>query len=196
MQELFPDIDSDVPLPASATEAMPQLSDREELEMRARTIKLISDLTGKPIEVDEKDRGKALEAAQKMLSNQSIAPQLATYSNPTVAYLAGLVAQHDTLVVKELADLKKYVVNKLIAETDHPEAKIRLTALRALGEIDGVDAFKKRSEVTMKQQSVEEIEKELLATLEKLEKRTIDVSARVIPADVVDVEPQSDADHA
>jgi hypothetical protein len=107
-----------------------------------------------------------------------------------------LVAQHDTLVVKELADLKKYVVNKLIAETDHPEAKIRLTALRALGEIDGVDAFKKRSEVTMKQQSVEEIEKELLATLEKLEKRTIDVSARVIPADVVDVEPQSDADHA
>jgi hypothetical protein len=32
----------------------------------------------------------------------------------------------------------------------------------------------------MKQQSVEEIEKELLEILEKLEKRTVDVQARVI----------------
>jgi hypothetical protein len=182
MNELIPDVDADVPLPASATEAMPELSPREELEMRARTVKMISDLTGKPIEVSEADRGKALEAAQKMMSTPSVSPQLATYSNPTLAYLAGLVAQHDTLVVKELADLKKYVVNKFVAETDHPDAKVRLTALRALGEIDGVDAFKKRSEVTIKQQSVEEIEKELLATLEKLEKRTIDVQAREIPA--------------
>lgn len=182
--EHIPEVDSDIPLPASATEAMPDLSPREELEMRARTVKMISDLMGKPIEVGEAEKGAALEAAHRMLSTPSISPQLATYSNPTLAYLAGLVAQHDTLVVKELADLKKYVVNKLIAETEHPDAKIRLTALRSLGEIDGVDAFKKRSEMTVKQQSVEEIEKELLATLEKLEKRTVDVQARVISDEI------------
>lgn len=176
----IPDIDSDIPLPASATDAMPELSPREELEMRARTVKMISDLTGKPIEPNEEDRGKALEAAQRMLSTPSISPQLTTFNNPTLAYLAGMVAQFDTLVVKELADLKIYVVNKLIADTEHPDVKARLTALRALGEIDGVDAFKKRSEMTVKQQSAEEIEKELLATLEKLERRTIDVQARVI----------------
>lgn len=176
----IPDVESDIPLPSSATEAMPELSPREELEMRARTVKMISDLMGTPIEVSEAEQGQALEAAQKMLSNPVVAPQLATYSNPTLAYLAGLVAQHDTLVVKELADLKKYVVNKLISETEHPDAKIRLTALRSLGEIDGVDAFKKRSEMTVKQQSIEEVEKELLETLEKLEKRTIDVTARRI----------------
>lgn len=176
----IPEVDSDIPLPPSATEAMPELSPREELEMRARTVKMISDLMGTPIEPNDSDKGKALEAAQTMMLDPTKSPQLATYSNPTIAYLAGLVAQHDTLVVRELADLKKYVVNKLVAETEHPDAKIRLTALRALGEVDGVDAFKKRSEVTMKQQSVEEIEKELLATLEKLEKRTVDVQARVI----------------
>jgi hypothetical protein len=180
MDELVPEIDFDVPLPANATEAFPELSPREELEMRARTVKLISDLTGDPIETSEADRGKALEAAQTLMVNPNVSPQLSLYSNPTIAYLAGLVAQHDTLVVKELADLKKYVVNKLVAETEHPDAKIRLTALRSLGEIDGVDAFKKRSEMTVKQQSVEEIEKELLETLEKLEKRTVDVQARVI----------------
>jgi hypothetical protein len=43
------------------------------------------------------------------------------------------------------------------------------------GEVDGVDAFKRRSEITHKQQSMEEVEKELLETLAKLEKRTVDV---------------------
>lgn len=180
----IPEVDSDIPLPASATEAMPDLSPREELEMRARTVKMISDLMGSPIEPSEADKGAALEAAQSMMLDPKQSPQLAAYSNPTIAYLAGLVAQHDTLVVKELADLKKYVVNKLVAETEHPDAKIRLTALRALGEIDGVDAFKKRSEVTVKQQSIEEVEKELLETLEKLEKRTVDVQARVISNEI------------
>ena len=176
MQELVPEIDSHIPLPASATEAMPVLSPREELEMRARTIKLISDLTGKPISPDEEQRGKAVELAQTMMGDDKQSPVLAIYSNETIAYLAGMVAQHDVLVVKELADLKKYVVNKLVVETEHPDAKIRLTALRALGEVDGVDAFKKRSEVTHKQQSIEEVERELLETLSRLERRTIDVT--------------------
>ena len=194
--EHIPEVDSDIPLPSSAMEAMPDLSPREELEMRARTVKLISDLTGVPVEVSESEKGRALEAAQRMLTNAAVAPQLATYSNPTLAYLAGLVAQHDTLVVKELAELKVFVVNKLIAETEHPDAKIRLSALRNLGEIDGVDAFKRRSEVTMKQQSVEEVERELLETLERLEKRTINAQTRVIDVtDVIDSE-KSDEDNA
>jgi len=177
MQELVPEIDSHIPLPASATEAMPVLSPREELEMRARTIKLISDLTGKPISPDEMQRGKAVELAQSMMGDDKQSSTLSIYPNETIAYLAGMVAQHDVMVVKELADLKKYVVNKLVVETEHPDAKIRLTALRALGEVDGVDAFKKRSEVTHKQQSIEEVERELLETLSRLERRTVDVTA-------------------
>lgn len=112
-----------------------------------------------------------------MMGDDKQASTLSIYPNETIAYLAGMVAQHDVMVVKELADLKKYVVNKLVVETEHPDAKIRLTALRALGEVDGVDAFKKRSEVTHKQQSIEEVERELLETLAKLERRTVDVAA-------------------
>ena len=70
---------------------------------------------------------------------------------------------------------KKFVVNRLVEETQDSNPKIRLTALRALGEIDGVDAFKKRTEVTHKSQSLEEVERELLEKLAKLEKRTVDV---------------------
>lgn len=178
--EYIPDVEHDIPLPANATEAMPELSARDELDMRARTVKLLSDLTGKPIEPSESERGKALELARQMMTDPTQSPALQNYSNPTIAYLAGMVAQHDTLVVKELSDLKIYIVNKLVAETEHPDGKIRMAALRSLGEIDGVDAFKKRSEMTVKQQSIEEVEKELLETLEKLEKRTVDVQTRVI----------------
>jgi hypothetical protein len=79
-----------------------------------------------------------------------------------------------------LVDLKKYVVNKLLLETDSQDPKVRLGAIKALGEVDGVDAFKKRSEITIKRQSIEEVEQELLETLARLEKRTIDVHAKVV----------------
>lgn len=177
--QIMPNVDADIPLPASATEAMPQLSPKEEIEMRARTVKMISDLNGKPIEPTPENRGQALELMEKVVANKTT-PDLATYPNETIAYLAGMVAEYDHMIVRELADFKLYVVNKLVAETENPNSNVRLGAIKALGEVDGVDAFKKRTEVTHKQQSLEEVEKELLETLAKLEKRTIDVQAKVI----------------
>jgi hypothetical protein len=60
------------------------------------------------------------------------------------------------------------------------DSKNRISALSKLGEVDGVDAFKKRSEMTVKVQTMEEVEKELLLTLESLESKVIDVEAREI----------------
>jgi hypothetical protein len=51
-----------------------------------------------------------------------------------------------------------------------------------LGEVDGIDAFKKRSEVTMKVQSIEEVENELFETLSSLKKKAIDVEVKEIPS--------------
>jgi hypothetical protein len=87
-------------------------------------------------------------------------------------------------IVEELSEFKMYVVNKLVAEIENArDSKARITALTKLGEIDGVDAFKKRTEITHKHQSIEEVESELLETLSKLKSRTIDVQAK----DVTDV---------
>ena len=69
MQELVPDVESNVPLPASATEAMPDLSPKEELEMRARTVKLISDLSGKPVEPGNEHKDQAREVVQTLMAN-------------------------------------------------------------------------------------------------------------------------------
>jgi hypothetical protein len=179
MLENIPDVEENVPLPASATEAMPELSAKEELDMMARTAKMLSDITGQPIAPTEEHRGQAVQLAEQVISNKTDM-NLAQYPSETLAYLAGMVAQYDFMVVRELADLKKYVVNKLLQETDNPDPKYRLAAVKALGEVDGIDAFKKRSEVTIKHQSLEEVENELLATLQRLEKRTVDVQAKVV----------------
>jgi len=179
MLENIPDVEENVPLPTSATEAMPELSPKEELDMMARTAKMLSDITGQPLAPTQEHRGQALQLAEQVISNKSDM-NLAQYPNETIAYLAGMVAQYDYMVVRELADLKKYVVNKLLQETDNPDPKYRLPAVKALGEVDGVDAFKKRSEITIKHQSLEEVESELLATLQRLEKRTVDVQAKVV----------------
>jgi len=185
-EPLMPDIDWDVPLPANLAEALPELSPKEEIEMRANTVKLISDLTGKPLDPTEENRAQAHELMEQVVANKTT-PDLTQYSNETLAYLGGMVAMYSGMVVRDLADLKLYVVNKLLQESEHPDGKVRMQAIKALGEVDGVDAFKKRTEVTVKTQSIEEVEKELAETLSKLKRISnmpqqpvMDVRAKVI----------------
>ena len=179
MNVIVPNIEEDIPLPASALEAMPDLSPQEELEMRARTIKLVADLNNTPIEPSPEHMDTAREVAKQMMHNPAHRPEFAKYPNEVMAYLAGMVAQSNCMIVEELSDLKLYVVNKLVAEVENAkDAKARITALSKLGEVDGVDAFKKRTEVTHKIQTLEEVERELIETLNLLEDQVIDVEVR------------------
>jgi hypothetical protein len=179
MDILIPDIESDIPLPARAAEALPELSPAEELEMRVRTIKLLADIAGQSIEPTEQDKQDAQQLAKQMMENPKMRPDYATYPNETMAYLAGLVAQSNCMIVEELSDLKLYVINKLVQEVEHAtSSKDRISALAKLGEVDGVDAFKKRSEVTMQVKPIAEVEKELLETLSVLETKFLDVTPK------------------
>jgi hypothetical protein len=176
---IIPHIDEDVPLPAGATEAFPELSPKEELDARARTITLLAELNGTPLLPTTENVEQAKEIANKMVADPHYRPEYKNYPNETLAYLAGMVTQMNVALVDDLAELKMYVVNKLVYEVEHAsDAKSRLTALKALGDVDGVDAFKKRTEVTHKVQSIEEVEKELLTTLSSLKHKAIDVEAK------------------
>jgi hypothetical protein len=163
MDELYvPEIEAGIPIPASALEALPELDPTEELNMRARTIKLLSDMTGAKIAITENETVAADRLARQMMTDPKYKPDFATYPNEMVAYLAGMVAQMNCSIVEELAELKTYVINKLVHAIEHPEnQKNQLSALRALGEIDGVDAFKRRSETTINIKPIQEVEKEL-----------------------------------
>jgi len=181
MEQIMPYIEENIPLPKNASDAFPDLSPSEELTMRANVVKLMSDLTGHPLAPTQENADQAREIAKQMISDPTLRPDFSKYPNETLAMLAGMVAQMNVSIVEELSDLKMYVVNKLVAEIESAkDAKTRVAALSKLGEIDGVDAFKKRSEVTHKIMSIEEVEKELLDTLTKLEDKAIDVEAREV----------------
>jgi hypothetical protein len=172
---LIPEIDENIPLPANAAEALPELSPEAEIKMRARTIKLISDLTGTPLCPDEQDIKVAEEIATAHLANPKNRIEYSKYPNETMAYLAGLVAQSNCMIVDDLSELKLYVVNKLVQEVEHADSsKTRIAALAKLGEVDGVDAFKKRTETTHVIKPIEEVEKELLSVLEGIEYKVLD----------------------
>ena len=194
MDQIVPHIEENIPLPKNAAEAFPELSPSEELTMRANVVKLMSDLTGKPLLPTQDNADQAKEIAREMITNPEHRPDFSKYPNETLAMLAGMVAQMNVSIVDELADFKLYVVNKLVLEIENAkDSKARIAAISKLGEVDGVDAFKKRSEVTHKVMSMEEVEKELLETLSKLEDKTIDVEAREVVRPKYDDRSETDS---
>jgi hypothetical protein len=114
MTTLLAAIEDSIPLPANATEAMPELTDLEEIQMRGRTVKLIADIQGVPIEPSADARAQATQLANQVMSNPETKLNLSVYPNETMAYLAGMVGAYQADLVKEFADLKRFVINKLI----------------------------------------------------------------------------------
>ena len=136
---------------------MPELTAAEELEMRARTIKLLADISQTPLIPSEMDIEGATRIAKEMTADPKLRPDYAKYPNETMAYLAGLVAQTKVQLVDELSELKLYVINKLIYEVEHAnQAKDRIAALTKLGEVTHVI------------KPIEEVEKELSGILENI----------------------------
>ena len=188
---IIPHIEEDIALPKNAREALPDMSPEEELSMRSNTVKLISDLAGQNIEPSQDNMEQAEEVAKEMMVNPKLKPDFDTYPNETIAYLAGMVAQTSHMVTKDLANIKLTVLNGLLQEaTLAKTSKERIAAFKAVGEIDGVDAFKRKTEVTHITKSGEELERELLKTIEELRGKVINVPHEVV--DVTDIEVDDD----
>lgn len=184
---IIPTLEENIPLPRTATDALPDLTTEQELEMMANTIKLLSDITGESIEPTEEDINEAKSVAKTLITEPKTKIQLKKYKNSTLASLAGMVAELDTHVVDELKDLKTFVVNGLIKEAvtaDKP--KERITALRAIGEVDGVDAFKKHTEVVHTNMPLEEVERKLAALINKVQQRIASTEAQEVKGEIIE----------
>jgi len=172
---LVPHIEEGIPLPKNSHEALPSMNNEEEVMVRATTIKEMSDITGQQIAPDAKHRLDAEEVARDMITNPKKKQEFANYANETMAFLGGMVGTYNHMIVNDLADLKLYVVNKLveIVQDEESNKKEQITALRSIGEVDGVDAFKKKTEVVHKMETMEEVEKELLSMLSELKQKAL-----------------------
>ena len=187
---VVPHIEDDVPIPKNAKEALPNLSTQEELEARTNTIKMLADIQDENIEPSKENMEEAEILAEEMMSNPELKPDFGNYPNETIAFLAGMVAQTSHMVAKDLADIKLTVLNGLLQEAySAKSSRERITALKAVGEIDGVDAFKKKTEITHINQSGEELEKELMKTINELKGKVIHTKEVV---EVEDIEVDDD----
>ena len=185
---LMPHIEENVPIPKNSKEALPEMTSEDEVLLRAQTIKEISDITGEQIAPDAKDMHIAEKLAKDMVENPAKKQDYSIYPNTTIAFLAGMVGSMNHMIVKDLADLKLYVVNKLVDIVENSDnAKEQITALRSIGEVDGVDAFKRKTEVIHKIETMEEVEKELLAMLSELKQKALTKAApQTIDAEIIE----------
>jgi hypothetical protein len=158
-------------------EALPELTPEEEFEAQLRTREFLAKYTGAnsdppPITKKERDTAKQI-TPQSAETIPSLQPnRISSYPNPVIAHLASMVNQHSfPLLPKEARpQYQDYIINwfvRTVEETD--DVKTRISALRGLGEVTGVDAFVKKVEQTIIHKPIEQVEKELKEVLEGIE---------------------------
>ena len=186
---LIPEIDEAIPLPESATDALPHLTPQEELEMRARTIQMVNELLGSSTEATDAEKKESRKLAMQMSLDPTARPDFSKYPNVVIQELAESFRQMNHVVVKDYADIKNYIVNKLMIEAEaSKDGRIRIAALTKLGEVDGVDAFKKRTETTITIKPIEEVENELRGVIKALK-------ARAIEGEYVEIKQEKTTEH-
>lgn len=78
-----------------------------------------------------------------------------------------LIADFDGKVVETAASLRNYVTTRLVLESDHKDARIRMQALTLLGKITDVGLFTEKTEIKITNQTSEELEARLREKLQK-----------------------------
>lgn len=82
-----------------------------------------------------------------------------------IVHLRALLDEYDHDVVHDAAQLRRYVTNRLLAETEDKSPGIRLRALEMLGKITEVGLFSERTIVTIENKSDSELQQKLRENL-------------------------------
>lgn len=84
---------------------------------------------------------------------------LANIKTPeAVQRLVGMLSAYDWEFVQQAKEIRGYTVAKLVEETEHPNANVRLKALVALGKVTEVGLFTEKIEVKKTEMSDSELE--------------------------------------
>ena len=180
-----PVIDYDVPLANYA----PTFESLETRVAAAMSALVDTNNLPAPNEIDDEDKHKAREVflGNELASDEDLA------SPGMVVYLQSLLSEYDTVVVKSAQQMRTYVTNRLLRETDNADPRIRMKSLELLGKISDVGLFTDKTEITMRHRPTEELEQMLRERLTKvleaaLVDRTANPNAAKVMIDISDVE--------
>lgn len=87
-----------------------------------------------------------------------------------VQHLVGMLTAYDWEFINQAKELRGYTVAKILEETNHPTASIRLKALALLGKVTEIGLFTEKIEVKKTELSDSELESRIREKLNKLAK--------------------------
>jgi hypothetical protein len=93
-----------------------------------------------------------------------------------VQRLVGMLTAYDWQFVEQAQHIRGMAVAKILEETEHPDARIRLKALELLGKVTEVGLFTERIEIKKSDLSDVELDERIKQKLDALHK-TIEVDA-------------------
>jgi len=150
------------------------------LSAQASTADLLLQL-GSPEHILEEDEKQNARSAFANTTNPRTPPAVANAAilklrtPEAVKHLSGMLSQYDWEYVERAKEIRSYVVAKLLEETTHPDAKIRLRSLELVGKLTEVGSFTERIQVTKIDATTDELTERLRARLTSLLPKTIEV---------------------
>lgn len=163
---------------------------RKKAEIACENINLLES-QGYIFEASEED----LDLTEEIITQYMGDPETATRTleglpAATVLSIKGILDSYGYAIATRAKDIRNVVINKLLLETENPDARHRIRALELLGKTSDVALFTERSEVKITHQNTAAIEE---ALREKLS-RVLDMGA--IDAEFVEVPRETGRDKA
>lgn len=173
---------------AMPEEELPYTTLRERAAAACKTIGVLVE-HGLPAEavtktnVDEQVVQKILNsfAEDEDKTNKEVtSSQMSNMTPSTVIEINLLLTEFGQATVKNAIQIRHLVTNKLILETNNPDARVRLRALELLGKHSDVGLFTERSEVTVNHRSTDELKLSLREKLQRLKEKVIIEDVQVV----------------
>ena len=108
-----------------------------------------------------------IEAAHEALNSPGNPKEVLLSSPGAIVHIKAILSEYDKAVVESAAQIRTFVTNRLLLETESPDPRIRIKALELLGKISDVGLFTEKTEITMRHRPTEELEQLLRERLLK-----------------------------
>ena len=101
-----------------------------------------------------------------------------------------MVSAYQWKFLDQAQELRSMAVTKIIQETDHPDARIRLKALELLGKVTEVALFTDRVEIKHTEMSDDELTEKIREKLSRYMGKVDVVDVRMVESEVVENEAE------
>lgn len=168
----------------NADRAVPMTGEAQNIDLRERisaaaaTLDLLAEV-GYEFDISDDDIAAANDLAKSFARDPNETSKAVTHRRAsglapaTVALVKTILDEFSHEIVESSKAIRNLVINKLIIESENPDARIRIRAIEMLGKMSDVALFTERSEVLITHQSSDDLKSKLKEKLQKLRESSL-----------------------